>query len=75
MTKDFQTFEIMDVPGHDNILFHWGNYNKDSEGCVLLGKAEVSQANGQHMITSSKETFDIFMKYLAGVNEFTLTVV
>jgi hypothetical protein len=37
MTRDFDTFEITHVPGHSQILFHWGNYNKDSKGCILLG--------------------------------------
>src|SRR5689334_14651524 len=34
----FETFEICDVPGHTNILFHTGNLHQDSEGCVLLGE-------------------------------------
>src|SRR4051812_34647731 len=29
MDHDFETFEITGVEGHDNLLFHWGNYNKD----------------------------------------------
>lgn len=69
----FEAFEIMDVPGHDNILLHPGNYNDDSEGCVLLGKSEV-HASGHEMITESKPTFKKFMDLLTGINEFTLTV-
>src|SRR6266481_1747921 len=56
MTNDFITFEITGVPDHINILFHWGNYNKDSEGCVLLGKARVGDT-----ITMSRLTFESFM--------------
>src|SRR6266404_2420272 len=37
MNDSFTTFEITNVPDHTDILFHKGNYNKDSEGCVLLG--------------------------------------
>lgn len=37
MSHPFETFEVMDVPGHTGILFHVGNFNSDSEGCILLG--------------------------------------
>lgn len=70
MAHDFETFQIMDVPGHSNILFHWGNYNKDSDGCVLLGLEKEN-----NMITHSKETFEKFMKFLHDVDVFTLTVI
>ena len=37
MIDFFSTFEITKVSGHSGILFHWGNYNEDSEGCILTG--------------------------------------
>lgn len=70
MEKDFETFEIENVPGHTNILFHIGNYNKDSDGCVLLGAIRMRDA-----VASSGDTFNRFMKFLDGVNEFNLDVV
>src|SRR5271168_2377957 len=33
----FEAFEVTNVPGHSGILFHIGNYNRDSDGCILLG--------------------------------------
>lgn len=30
-------YRIGPVPGRDNILIHTGNYNKDTQGCILLG--------------------------------------
>lgn len=66
----FETFEITGVPGHSGLLFHIGNINADSEGCVLVGTAE---ANG--MITASRVAFAKFMQLLDGVNQFTLLVV
>lgn len=69
----FETFEVMNVPGHDNILLHAGNYNKDSEGCVLLGQTEI-QSSGHEMITNSKVTFEKFMQLQSGVASFLLTV-
>ncbi len=70
----FETFEILGVKGHDNILFHAGNFDKDSEGCVLLGQAIVKQADGSEMITNSRHTFQDFMNGLHGVTEFQLMV-
>lgn len=70
----FITFEIMGVPGHYGILFHAGNYNADSSGCVLLGRRIAPMANGDEMITSSKNTFLKFMDLVKDVNEFTLIV-
>lgn len=69
MNQDFETFEIMDVPGHSNILFHFGNVNGDSAGCVLLGE-EV----WHEMITKSRITFAAFMALQAGVDSFELLV-
>jgi len=69
MDHDFTTFQIMNVPNHTNILFHWGNYNQDSDGCVLLG----NERNGD-MIMNSKVTFQKFMDLQNGLDTFTLTV-
>ena len=65
----FVTFEITRVEGHTGILFHVGNYNKDSEGCILVGKERWV-----NMITNSAATFAGFMGELKDVNEFTLEI-
>jgi Family of unknown function (DUF5675) len=72
--KPFEAFELQDVPGHTNILIHVGNYNRDSEGCILLGAAVAKQPNGDVMITASSQAFAALM-VLNDVDEFTLTVV
>lgn len=69
----FETFEITGVPGHSGVLFHPGNWNKDSEGCVLLGDAVTTSKQGT-MITNSKTVFHEFMSLQTGVDSFTLTV-
>lgn len=69
MTEPFETFEITDVPGHNHILFHVGNTNNDSEGCVLLGCARVSNS-----VVSSRTAFVNFMQLQHGIDEFSLVV-
>lgn len=77
MDAPFDAFEIMDVPSFQGvpvtgILFHVGNYNRDSEGCILLGQTiDV----GQKMVVRSREAFAAFMGGLVGVDSFQLTVV
>lgn len=73
MTEDFETFEITGVEGHSNLLFHWGNWNRDSEGCVLLGD-KIAQDYGAEMITNSRVAFARFMAMQDGVDSFNLTV-
>ena len=69
----FETFEVTGVPGHSGILLHRGNFNKDSNGCVLLGSA-VHRENGQWWVDESQVTFARFMAAVADVDEFDLTL-
>ncbi len=69
MTSDFETFEIQGIPYHSNILFHVGNINSDSSGCVLLALSRIETE-----ILHSKDAFVKFMDSLVGINSFTLTV-
>lgn len=74
MAHQFETFEITNVPGHTDILFHQGNFNSDSEGCVLLGKSVIRSSSNKQMITDSHTTFEEFMALEAAIDQFTLTV-
>jgi hypothetical protein len=73
MTESFSTFEITGVLGHQNLLFHWGNFNRDSEGCILVGE-KVAQAGQEEMITNSRAAFARFLALQAGLDLFPLTV-
>lgn len=73
MTNDFETFEVTNVPGHTGILFHVGNFNSDSNGCILLG-VKVAIIDGAQAIASSKLAFKAFMDLQTGYDSFSLTV-
>jgi len=71
MRQPFETFEVMGVKGHKGILFHVGNWNNDSEGCILVGHG---YGGDPRMISQSRMTFSKFMALQHGINEFTLIV-
>lgn len=68
------TFEVMGVPGHKGILFHCGNAEDDSEGCILVGLEQHTKNGELVSIGKSRAAFEEFMDLEAGVNEFSLTV-
>lgn len=72
----FEAFEVMNVPGHVGILFHIGNFNNDSDGCILLGMdvSKDPQSPGLQILSDSKETFAAFMTVQGDAITFHLTV-
>lgn len=69
----YETFEI-EVAGHSRVLFHKGNIEKNSDGCVLVG-ARFGRLGGRAAILQSAVGFGEFMEMLKGVDEFELNVV
>jgi len=67
-------FMVSNVPNRDYILIHAGNYNTDTEGCILLGESVATNVSGKRMVTNSKVTVGKFMNLMREVSEFTLTV-
>jgi hypothetical protein len=55
---------LMDVPGRDGILIHWGNRPEDTEGCLLPGIYNEDQPD---FVGRSKATFDILFDRLTGL--------
>lgn len=64
------TFEVANVPNRSHILFHAGNTEKDTLGCILLGM----RTNGVDAIYDSRIGVKKFLDFLAGVNEFALEI-
>jgi len=66
-------YEIVDVPGRTNILFHPGNIRRDTHGCVMLGR-QYGTLNGERAVLTSSKTCDDFFSE-AGGDSFRLRVV
>lgn len=66
----FETFEITGVEGHSGILFHPGNFNYDSDGCVLVGEEIANNA-----LVRSRVAFLDLMNRLTAVESFVLNVI
>ena len=53
---------VENVPGFEGILIHWGNWAKDTEGCLLVG-----QSQGPDFVGNSKMAFAaLFTKPFSG---------
>lgn len=57
---NYKTFEITGVAGHSRLLFHVGNTEADSLGCVLLGTS-FGSVGGKRALLRSSEAFALFM--------------
>lgn len=69
-----ETFEVKNVTGRSAILFHPGNTDADTEGCILPG-LEVGSPFSLPRVRQSRGCFERFMKVLEGHDEATLTIV
>jgi hypothetical protein len=75
-TKEiFNTFEVLNVPGHTGILFpHPGNLpERDSDGCFICGLS-LGYLNNQRDVIMSRDAFAKFSARMASVDEFQLTI-
>lgn len=67
------TFEIKNVKDRDDILFHAGNFLKNTHGCVLVG-LQSGEANGEYCIYKSKAAFEVLMKILENEDKICLEI-
>ena len=67
------TFEILDVEERTHILFHKGNSERNTQGCVLIAE-EFGRLNGKAAVLASGRGFTEFMSILKEVDEFELII-
>lgn len=69
--ETFMVDQVSDFQGKPvtGILFHVGNFDKDSEGCILVGHTRIND-----MVTASKTSFAEFMDLQTGLDSFELVV-
>lgn len=65
-----KVYWITNVPGRDDVEIHWGNFVRDTKGCVLLGMHRETDS-----IDNSVVAFNAFMTYMDGAESFTLQII
>jgi len=68
------TFEVTDVDGRSHILFHKGNIQDDSHGCIIIGE-QFERLAGKPAVLSSKHGYNQFMEVVASVDSFVLRII
>ena len=58
-------FIVLNVPNRSYILWHYGNFHKNTLGCLLMGKSFMDiNGDGYRDVTSSKYTMTELYKIL-----------
>lgn len=68
----YVTYEIQ-VEGHDRVLFHKGNVEKDSEACVLIAES-FGLLGDATAVLDSAHGFTEFMSLANGIDSFGMEV-
>lgn len=69
-SKYKNVYQICDVPNRTKILFHVGNYPKDTRGCILPGLAVIPQ---KKMVSYSRNAMSVIRSLLRH-NKFNLEI-
>lgn len=66
------TYEVLNVPNRTDILLHWGNTEKDTLGCILLG-LEIGMLNTDPAVLHSHDALN-YLRSLIGEGPFLLRI-
>lgn len=55
---------ILDIPGRSLIMFHWGNFVENTDGCVLVGRTR-----GPNEVEQSRAAFETFFYKIGAAAE------
>jgi len=67
------TFEVTNVINRSEILFHKGNVDEDSHGCIILGE-QYEPVMGKNGVISSGKAFEEFLQRTQEIDEFSLGI-
>ena len=67
------TWQIINIPGRDKVLFHAGNTVADTQGCILLAQ-HLGKLRENRAVLNSGTTFRKFMDVTRPVSKLHLTV-
>lgn len=67
------TFQVFNVPDRSKILFHKGNLNDDTHGCILVGE-NFHMFTGVPGVAASRDAFNEFLNITKHVDEFDLVI-
>jgi len=65
-------YKVVFVKDRDDILFHWGNYERNTAGCILLGLGSMPMKD-EPAIQRSKDAVKYF-RSLMGDERFILVI-
>ncbi|MCH7759853.1 hypothetical protein IIA15_00405 [candidate division TA06 bacterium] len=68
-----ETFLITNVPNRTDILFHRGNLEYNTKGCILVGE-QFEPLWGKPGVASSRKGFSEFMRILKGHDTLWLRI-
>ena len=68
-------YHVLNVPNRDLILIHSGNFNKDTKGCILVGKkfADINK-DGLLDVAMSRDALNEMLKFF-DLDDFTLEII
>ena len=56
------------VPGFNEILIHWGNFEWQTDGCLLTGTGPQKDSNGHLAVTASRDAYKkVYPKIAAAI--------
>lgn len=72
------TFEITNVANRSHILFHWGNRDDDTKGCILIAE-EFGKINNEPSVLTSRNVagkgFNEFINVFKDVDTFMIKII
>ena len=69
-----QGWEVQEVPGRSFIMFHPGNYTRNTDGCLLPGRRFSWTSAEGFMVTDSQITFEALMNCLSAQQEWNIDI-